>query len=42
VLYDGTAPSAGVLVFVVAAAAVALLGGRALFRRLEGELAVIL
>jgi lipopolysaccharide transport system permease protein len=42
VLYDGTAPSAGVLLFVVAAAAVTLLGGRALFRRLEGELAVIL
>jgi lipopolysaccharide transport system permease protein len=42
VLYDGTAPSAGVLVFVVVAAAVALLGGRALFRRLEGELAVVL
>jgi ABC-type polysaccharide/polyol phosphate export permease len=42
VLYDGTAPGAGTLAFVVGAAAVALLAGRAIFRRLEGELAVIL
>jgi ABC-type polysaccharide/polyol phosphate export permease len=42
VLYDGTVPGAGTLVYVLVAAGVALLGGRALFRRLEGELAVVL
>jgi hypothetical protein len=30
-----------VLVYIVAGAIVALLGGRALFRRLQGELAVV-
>ncbi|MDP9386122.1 MAG: ABC transporter permease [Actinomycetota bacterium] len=42
VLYDGSAPGAGTLVYVVVAAVVALVAGRALFRRLEGELAVVL
>jgi ABC-type polysaccharide/polyol phosphate export permease len=42
VLYDGAVPAAGVLLYVPAAAAVALLGGWALFRRMEGELAVVL
>jgi lipopolysaccharide transport system permease protein len=42
VLYDGAVPAAGVLAYVPAAAAIALLGGWALFRRLEGELAVVL
>jgi ABC-type polysaccharide/polyol phosphate export permease len=42
VLYDGRAPSAAVLVYVLTAAAVAAGGGALLFRRLEGELAVIL
>jgi ABC-type polysaccharide/polyol phosphate export permease len=42
VLYDGRAPSAGTLVYVVVAAAVALGAGTLLFRRLEGELAVVL
>ncbi|MGI8623673.1 MAG: ABC transporter permease [Solirubrobacteraceae bacterium] len=42
VLYDGAAPSAGTLVYVVAVAAAALAGGLTLFRRLEGELAVVL
>ncbi|HEX8104727.1 MAG TPA: ABC transporter permease [Solirubrobacteraceae bacterium] len=41
VLYDGVAPGAGTLAYVVAAAALALIGGRAVFRRLEGELAVV-
>jgi lipopolysaccharide transport system permease protein len=42
VLYDGRAPSAGTLVYVAVAAAVALGAGTLLFRRLEGELAVVL
>jgi ABC-type polysaccharide/polyol phosphate export permease len=42
VLYDGAAPAAGVLVYVPLAGAVALLGGWVLFRRMEGELAVVL
>jgi ABC-type polysaccharide/polyol phosphate export permease len=41
VLYDGEVPDAAVLAYIVVAAAVALLGGRALFRRLQGELAVV-
>ena len=41
VLYGGDVPSAGVLLYVAAGAAVALLAGRALFRRMEGELAVV-
>ena len=41
VLYGGELPSAAVLLYVVAGAVVALLAGRMLFRRLEGELAVV-
>jgi ABC-type polysaccharide/polyol phosphate export permease len=41
VLYAGHAPSAAVLLYIAAAAAAALLIGRALFRRLDGELAVV-
>jgi ABC-type polysaccharide/polyol phosphate export permease len=41
VLYGGAAPSAAVLVYVACAAAVAFLGGRALFARLERDLAVL-
>jgi ABC-type polysaccharide/polyol phosphate export permease len=41
VLYAGEVPEAAVLVYIVAGAAIALLGGRALFRRLQGELAVV-
>ena len=41
VLYYGEVPSAAVLLYVAVAAAVALLGGRALFRRMERELAVV-
>jgi len=41
VLYDGEVPGAGTLLYVAGAAAVALLAGRALFRRLEGDLAVV-
>jgi ABC-type polysaccharide/polyol phosphate export permease len=42
VLYDGRAPALDTLLYVVAAAAVALLGGRAIFKHLERELAVVL
>ncbi len=42
VLYGGVAPSGGVLIYIFAAAAIALGLGGALFRRLERELAVIL
>jgi len=42
ILYSGSVPGAGVLIYVVAAAIVAPLAGRAIFRRLEGELAVVL
>jgi homopolymeric O-antigen transport system permease protein len=42
VLYDGRAPGAATLAYVAVAAALALLAGRALFRRMEGELAVVL
>jgi lipopolysaccharide transport system permease protein len=41
VLYDGRAPDWGRLVYAVAAAALALLAGRAVFRRMDGELAVV-
>jgi ABC-type polysaccharide/polyol phosphate export permease len=41
VLYGGSVPAAGVLLYIAGGAAVALLAGRALFRRLEGELAVV-
>jgi lipopolysaccharide transport system permease protein len=41
VLYAGQAPSLALLVYVVAAAALALLAGRALFARMQAELAVI-
>lgn len=42
VLYSGAVPGGTTLLYVGVAAAVALLGGWALFRRLEGELAVVL
>ena len=42
VLYAGSVPSAATLLYVLAAAALALAGGSALFRRLQGELAVVL
>lgn len=42
VLYEGAVPGAGTLVYVAVAAVVSLLAGRALFERLEGELAVVL
>jgi len=42
VLYSGRAPELGVLLYVPVAAAVAFLLGRAIFRRMEGELAVVL
>ncbi len=41
VLYDGAVPSAGTLGYVAVAALVALVAGRLVFRRLEGELAVV-
>jgi lipopolysaccharide transport system permease protein len=42
ILYSGTAPGAGHLAYLAGAAVVALVGGLALFRRLERDLAVIL
>ncbi len=42
VIYEGRWPSAGVLLYIAAAVAVALIVGRTLFRRMEGELAVVL
>lgn len=42
VLYDGVAPSIATLLFVLVAAGLALTGGIAIFRRMEGELAVVL
>src|SRR5262249_34945948 len=42
VLYDGSAPSLGVLAYVVLAGAIALLVGRAVFARMQRELAVVL
>lgn len=41
VVYGGALPSAAVLTYVVAAAGIALSGGLALFRRMQGELAVV-
>ncbi len=41
VIYGGVVPGGAELAYVVIAAALALLGGRALFRRLQGELAVV-
>jgi ABC-type polysaccharide/polyol phosphate export permease len=41
VVYGGFAPGGGELAYVVLVAAFALLGGHALFRRLQGELAVV-
>ena len=41
-LYDGAAPGAGVLVYVVVAAGLSLLAGRAVFGRMQRELAVVL
>jgi homopolymeric O-antigen transport system permease protein len=42
VLYSGSVPSGATLVYVALAGALALAAGTALFRRLEGELAVVL
>jgi ABC-type polysaccharide/polyol phosphate export permease len=42
VLYEGVVPDLGVLLYVLAATALAVLLGRALFKRMEGELAVVL
>jgi len=41
VVYGGAVPRLSELAYVLVASAVALLGGRALFRRLQGELAVV-
>jgi ABC-type polysaccharide/polyol phosphate export permease len=41
VLYHGAVPSVPVLLYIASAAALAVLGGRALFRRMQGELAVV-
>jgi ABC-type polysaccharide/polyol phosphate export permease len=41
ILYYGAAPSPGRILYAFVAAAVALLGGLAVFRRMEGELAVV-
>jgi ABC-type polysaccharide/polyol phosphate export permease len=41
VVYDGTLPHTSVLLYVAAAAAISLIGGLALFRRMQGELAVV-
>ena len=42
ILYSGVAPATGTLVYVATATAIALVGGRAIFRRAEAELAVVL
>ena len=42
VVYAGAVPGGGTLLYVALASAAALLGGWALFRRLQGELAVVL
>jgi homopolymeric O-antigen transport system permease protein len=42
VVYDGRAPSAAVMAYVFAAAAISLGVGLTVFRRMEGELAVVL
>lgn len=41
VLYDGVAPKGATLLYVAVAAVIALVGGRALFRGMQRELAVI-
>jgi ABC-type polysaccharide/polyol phosphate export permease len=41
VVYGGSVPGLAELLYVVLAAALMLLGGSALFRRLQGELAVV-
>ena len=41
VIYGGVVPAAPELAYIVVAATLALFGGRALFRRLQGELAVV-
>jgi ABC-type polysaccharide/polyol phosphate export permease len=41
VLYDGAAPSAGRLVYMAVAAVTSIAVGRAVFRAMEGELAVV-
>ena len=41
VIYGGALPAASVLLYVVVAATLALFGGLALFRRMQGELAVV-
>ncbi len=41
ILYDGAVPSGATLLYVLIAALVALVGGRALFRAMQRELAVI-
>jgi lipopolysaccharide transport system permease protein len=42
VTYEGRFPDLAVIVYVLVAAVLALVAGRALFRRMEGELAVVL
>ena len=42
IIYGGAAPGAGRILYVVAAAALAVLLGRTLFLRMQGELAVVL
>ena len=42
VTYEGRFPDTAVIVYVLVAAVLALVAGRALFRRMEGELAVVL
>ena len=42
ILYDGRVPSAGVMAYVLVAGAIGLAAGQLLFRRAEGELAVVL
>ncbi len=41
VVYGGIVPQASDLAYVLIASALALLGGRALFARMQGELAVV-
>lgn len=42
ILYSGAVPSAGILLYVAAAATISLAAGTAVFRRMQGELAVVL
>ena len=42
ILYEGAVPSAGTVLYVVVAAGVSLVVGRAVFRRMQAELAVVL